>query len=90
MVRIRDKTGIEPAILVPDAKYTWFFVSLTVRFLQEIGLLLTSLSNNLHRMAVIGFICFVSVLGNFYQAIYDDIIYDDFGTGVGKLLSSSR
>jgi len=41
-------------------------------------------------MAVIGFICFVSVLGNFYQAIYDDIIYDDFGTGVGKLLSSSR
>ena len=45
---------------------------------------------NLHRMAVIGFICFVSVLGNFYQAIYDDIIYDDFGTGVGKLLCSTR
>ena len=32
-------------------------------------------------MAVIGFICFVTVLGNFYQAIYDEIIYDNFGTG---------
>lgn len=36
-------------------------------------------------MAIIGFICFVTVLGNFYQAIYDEIIYDDFGTGIGKL-----
>ena len=44
-----------------------------------------SLSNNLYRMAVIGFIFFVTVLSNFYQAIYDDIIYDDFANGVGKL-----
>ena len=36
-------------------------------------------------MAVIGFIFFVTVLSNFYQAIYDDIIYDDFANGVGKL-----
>ena len=36
-------------------------------------------------MAVIGFIFFVTVLSNFYQAIYDDIIYDDFANGWGKL-----
>ena len=29
MVRIRDKTGIEPTILVFDAKYTWCIVSVT-------------------------------------------------------------
>jgi len=29
MVRIRDKTGIEPTILVFDAKYPWCIVSLT-------------------------------------------------------------
>ena len=46
----------------------------------EIWLLLYSLSN-LYRMAVIGFIFFVTVLSNFYQAIYDDIIYDDFANG---------
>lgn len=51
----------------------------------KIWLLLYSLSNNLYRMAVIGFIFFVRVLSNFYQAVYDDIIYDDFANGWGKL-----
>ena len=41
-------------------------------------------------MAVIGFICFVSVLGNFYQAIYDEIIYDNFGTGKEFLSNKFR
>ena len=77
MVGIRDKVGLEPTLFVSDAKYTWFIVS----YILKNVILKQKSMFCIYRMAVIGFICFVTVLGNFYQAIYDEIIYDNFGTG---------